>query len=326
MSWAHHQTYYGEPTEQPAWNAGAFEAGYSEASTSGCGYYRQPIPQHREQSIHERDLAAENADLHRRLQDAEYVISRLKISQDTAVDMHEKDVARIRELTTDNDKLKNEVANLRAQISYATDTLKTQITQQINNARDENGPTAKLKGKLIQQREAFRKLKKEKNLAVKQLERFRNNESKDKAAARSRARRRRRREVSTSSVPMSTPDPTSTIAPDVPSSYTEGFIKKRFIDDENLTDQVLQKLIKAFSEPKPARNLTNFFTNGARGVYFCFHEVCERGALASSQMHTDHPECHVGSAKCSFMVKRVQVGRNRKLQIFNLSVSKQESG
>lgn len=101
----------------------------------------------------------------------------------------------------------------------------------------------------------------------------------------------------------------------------EDVIRERLRADEHLTVGVIIQFRRALSKRNnEGKNLFGFIHQGVIGRYYCFHEVCEKGANACVEQRLDKGRCKFGSDKCNFLVKAVSVGSQRKLQIYNPAV------
>ncbi|KAF4452993.1 hypothetical protein F53441_4224 [Fusarium austroafricanum] len=269
------------------------------------------------------DLAAENAELRRVAADSEQLISELRSQRDEVSKRHNKHIDHLCELQSENKHLKSQVSDLRAQLSYATDTLTTKFQEQTNATKLEDDAIQKYKKQITDQSRVIAKLKHEKDAAVNTVNQLRKKEKGNPSKAPKKCKKPEK--GPSANVTMSSPalaDSFSPVLPSAiktPSELAEEFMALRLIPGRHLTAEV-----KAQFSEVPTRNLDEF-TNlhsflfcAKQGEYYCFHEVCEKGEFASIRLIPTHSGCQVQGPRCKFMVKVVASGYcERKLQAYN---------
>ncbi|KAH6949342.1 hypothetical protein DER45DRAFT_624706 [Fusarium avenaceum] len=108
--------------------------------------------------------------------------------------------------------------------------------------------------------------------------------------------------------------------PDALAVGHEVVLRSKFINDYHLTNNVLARISRIAANVGERENLYSFLHSENRDAYYCIDEVCERGKLASQALHPGQSQCSVHGANCSFMVKVVTVGLESKLLVFNHNI------
>ncbi|KAF5632785.1 hypothetical protein F52700_6323 [Fusarium sp. NRRL 52700] len=267
---------------------------------------------------------AENADLRRDLHRVQRTSLRL-------VDAQQESNERIRELQDNNYGLQEEVANLRAQLVFATGNIINEIQDKVDTATCA-GPTVRaLREQVADQTETIRQLKTYNKRLVTEIVQLQGRSKKKRRSSKSALINK---EKSDHHVEPFDADPaassitTTAQAPTLepPALETELYviedvIRERIIVDEHLTVEVIAQFQQALAKrKKEGNNLFGFIYQGRIGRYYCFHEVCEKGPNAWVKQRLANGGCKVGSDKCNFLVKAVRVGSQRKLQIHNPAV------
>ncbi|KAI6762653.1 hypothetical protein HG530_008633 [Fusarium avenaceum] len=259
-------------------------------------------------SSREWELQDENADLKRRLQDSQQIVSCLQ---------------------SERDDLKTEVTGLQAQLSYATGTLTTQLRKELDDIRPEAILNQRLKDqstlksnainrltteaaeqfKTIQQlkREISNKngtigqLQRDGKKAIQDLNNVRSNVNSCKQHKLSRAeKRKQRREAEMAN-----------------RSGNEGLLISKFVQDSHLTDDVLAQISRIAANVEEKKSLYALLYSANNGVYYCIHEAVEKGMSASKALFPGISDCPARGVDCNFMVKGIMDGVVNKFQIFN---------
>jgi regulator of replication initiation timing len=272
-------------------------------------------------------LSIENGNLRQDVHGAQQSILRL-------LDEKKESAERIRELQDSNDGLEEEVANMRAKLSFATDTIINEIQDRIDTATFA-GPTVRvLKEQIAEQTNTIEKLKTQKKRVVTELSQLQLQSKKKRRSS----KETKIEKVKSASQSAPSDDNTAATSPSLAStsgntpcstpsarefvSYSvEKVMRERLVPGEHLTVGVIFQLQRALrKKTKEGKNVYSFINRGKIGRYHCFHEVCEKGPDASVEQRLADAGCQFGSDKCNFLVKAVIVGSHRKLQIYNPAV------
>ncbi|KAG4285178.1 hypothetical protein FPRO06_06438 [Fusarium proliferatum] len=225
------------------------------------------------------------------------------------LDAQKESAERIRELEDNKYVLEEEVANMRAQLAFATGNI---INQQIT-----------------EQTETIENLKIQKRKAVTELSQFqRQKKKKTSPSSKTKSEKMKSGNQSASSDAntalttslITSPDQARSFAPSAQEHalfLVEKVMRDRVIRDVHLSRRVKGLLQEALSNADLGRNVYGFIHRGKIGCYYCFHEVCEKGPDASVELHLADPRCQLGSDKCNFLVKAVGIGAHRKIQVYN---------
>ncbi|KAF5622801.1 uncharacterized protein FTJAE_10780 [Fusarium tjaetaba] len=270
---------------------------------------------------------AENAELRRDLMRAQRTSLQL-------LDTQKESTERIRELQDSNYGLQEEVANMRAQLSFATGNIINEIQDKVDAATSAGCTIRALKQQITEQTETIEKLKIQKRKAVTELSQVKLQMKKKKTSSKSTKSEKKKK----SGKPSASSDANAAVAPSlipapgqapslVPSAQAlvgkelvEDVMRDRVIRDAHLTSEVEVQFQEALLKANVERNLRGFIDRGKTGCYYCFHEVCEKGPDAWVEQRWSSGGCKLGSDKCNFLVKAVSVGFHRKLQIYNPAV------
>jgi hypothetical protein len=117
------------------------------------------------------------------------------------------------------------------------------------------------------------------------------------------------------------PDPPILDVPQGAAIRNEDVLPSKFVQDHHLTNNVLAQISRIASNDGERQKMYALLYSENRGIYYCVHEVCEKGKLASQALHPGQSECPVRGANCSFMVKVVRMGSGSKFQVFNPTVA-----
>ncbi|KAF5578836.1 hypothetical protein FPANT_9846 [Fusarium pseudoanthophilum] len=271
---------------------------------------------------------AENSELRRDLMRAQRTSLQL-------LDTQKESTERIRELQDSNYGLQEEVANMRAQLAFATGNIINEIQDKIDAATSGGSTVRALKQQLTEQTQTIEKLKIQKRKAVTELSQVKLQIKKKKTSSKSTKPEKKKR----SGKHSASSDVDTAVAPSLiattaqapklesavhesESSDIEAVIRERLGVDEHLTVAVVAQFRRALSKrTNEGKNLLGFIHQGRTGRYYCFHEVCEKGSNACVEHRLANGGCKFGSDKCNFLVKAVSVGSHRRLQIYNPAVA-----
>ncbi|KAF5606527.1 uncharacterized protein FSUBG_5924 [Fusarium subglutinans] len=270
---------------------------------------------------------AENADLRRDLHRAQRTSLRL-------LDAQKESTERIRELQDNNYGLEEEVANMRAQLAFVTGTIINKIQDKVDAATFAGSTVRALRQQITDQTETIENLKIQKRKAVTELAQLQLQRKKKKTSSSNKAKSEKGKsgnhsapsDANTAFSPslITAPGQAQSLIPsaqDLAEKYlVEDVIRDRVIRDVHLTSGVEAQLQKALLKTSAGRNLRGFIDRGKTGLYYCFHEVCEKGPDASVELHLADSRCQLGGDKCSFLMKVVGIGSHRKVQIYNAAV------
>ncbi|KAM0189457.1 hypothetical protein ACHAPA_002262 [Fusarium lateritium] len=267
--------------------------------------------------MREWELQDEKLDLRRQLQDSQRTVCCLQ---------------------TERDELKTEVAELQAQLSYATGALTTRFRKELDDIRAEDSLDQKLKDQNTMQSAAIKrltteasgqyntiselkseiftknnkisKLQRERQMAINELNNYRSgkNDNKPPPQLSKKAKRRLQREASL--LPLA----------DESSAENARVLISKFVQDSNLTDIVRAQISRIGANVGERNNIYALLYSENRGIYYCIHEACEKGKLASQRLRPGQSECPVRGANCNFMVKAATVGLLSVFQIYNPKV------
>ncbi|KAF5533388.1 hypothetical protein FNAPI_12699 [Fusarium napiforme] len=270
---------------------------------------------------------AENAELRRDLMRAQRTSLQL-------LDTQKGSTERIRELQDSNYGLQEEVANMRAQLAFATGNIINEIQDKVDAATFAGSTVRALKQQITEQTETIEKLKIQKRKAVTELSQVKLQMKKKKTSSKSTKSEKKKK----SGKHSASSDANAAVAPSlipapgqapslVPSAQAlvekelvEDVMRDRVIRDAHLTSGVEVQLQEALLKANVGRNLRGFLDRGKTGCYYCFHEVCEKGPDASVELHLADPGCQLRGDKCNFRIKAVGIGSHRKVQIYNPAV------
>ncbi|KAF5987438.1 hypothetical protein FCOIX_938 [Fusarium coicis] len=270
---------------------------------------------------------AENAELRRDLIRSQRTSLQL-------LDTQKESTECIRELQDSNYGLQEEVANLRAQLAFATGNIINEIQDKVDAAASAGSTVCALKEQVADQTETIRQLKTCNKKLVNEIVQLHDQRKKKRKSSKSTKVKKEKSdrdvESSDAGAAAATPSPitTTTQAPKLEpkmhesESYEiEDVIRERLRADEHLTFGVIIQFRRALSKRNnEGKNLFGFIHQGTIGRYYCFHEVCEKGPSACVEQRLAKGGCKFGSDKCNFLVKAVRVGSQRKLQIYNPAV------
>lgn len=239
---------------------------------------------------------------------------------------------RIRELEDNNHGLQEEVANMRAQLSFATGTIINEIQDKVDTATFVRSTVHELKEQVADQTDTIQKLKTYNKRLITEIVRLNSQSKKKRKSSKSTKMKKEKPDHHVEPFDAdaaANPSPTTTTAqapahePSAQGSepyVIEDVMRERLIVDEHLTVRVMSQFQQALCKrTHEGKNLFEFIHQGRTGRYYCFHEVCEKGPQASIGQRLDNGGCKLGSDKCNFLVKAVSVGSHRKLQIYNLA-------
>lgn len=262
-------------------------------------------------SSHEWELQDENADLKRRLQDSQQMVSCLQ---------------------SERDDLKTEVTGLQAQLSYATGTLTTQLRKELDDIRPEATLNQRLKEQstlksnainrltteAAEQFKTIQQLKREisnKNGTIGQLQRDRKKAIQDLNNVRSNANSCKPRKLSKAEKRKQRQE-----AEMANRFEEEGLLISKFVQDSHLTDDVLAQISRIAANVEEKKNLYALLYSANRDIYYCIHEAAEKGMLASQALSPAQSDCPARGANCNFLVKAIMDGVVKKFQVFNPNV------
>lgn len=265
---------------------------------------------------------AENADLRRDLHRTQRTSLQL-------LDAQEESAERIRELEDNKYVLEEEVANMRAQLAFATGNIINVIQEKVDAATFAGSTVRALKQQITEQTETIENLKIQKRKAVTELSQFqRQKKKKTSPSSKTKSEKMKSGNQNASSDAntalttslITSLDQARSFAPSAQEHalfLVEKVMRDRVIRDVHLSRRVKGLLQEALSNADLGRNVYGFIHRGKIGCYYCFHEVCEKGPDASVELHLADPRCQLGSDKCNFLVKAVGIGAHRKIQVYN---------
>ncbi|KLP04825.1 uncharacterized protein LW94_12798 [Fusarium fujikuroi] len=247
------------------------------------------------------------------------------------LDAQKESSERIRELEDNNHGLQEEVANMRAQLSFATGTIINETQDKVDTATFAGSTVHALKEQVADQTDTIQQLKTYKKRLITEIVRL-NSQSKKKRKSSKSSKIKKEKpdhhvEPFDADAAATTPSPITATAQALahePSAQVcepyviKDVMRERLIEDGHLTLSVMAQFQQALSKRNnEGKNLFEFIHQGRTGRYYCFHEVCEKGPRASVEQRLANGGCKLGSDKCNFLVKAVSVGSHRKLQIYN---------
>ncbi|QGI93801.1 hypothetical protein CEK26_006870 [Fusarium fujikuroi] len=247
------------------------------------------------------------------------------------LDAQKESSERIRELEDNNHSLQEEVANMRAQLSFATGTIINEIQDKVDTATFAGSTVHALKEQVADQTDTIQQLKTYNKRLITEIVRL-NSQSKKKRKSSKSSKIKKEKpdhhvEPFDADAAATTPSPITATAQapahEPSAQVCEPYVitdvmRERLIEDGHLTLSVMAQFQQALSKRNnEGKNLFEFIHQGRTGRYYCFHEVCEKGPRASVEQRLANGGCKLGSDKCNFLVKAVSVGSHRKLQIYN---------
>ncbi|CVK87469.1 uncharacterized protein FPRN_05587 [Fusarium proliferatum] len=246
------------------------------------------------------------------------------------LDAQEESAERIRELEDNNYALEEEVANMRAQLAFATGNIINEIQGKVDAATFAGSTVRALKQQITEQTETIENLKIQKRKAVTELSQLQLQKKKKKTSSSSKTKSKKIKSGNQSASSdantafttslVTSPDQARSLAPSAQEHalfLVENVMRDRLTRDVHLSRRVKGLLKEALSNADLGRNVHGFIHRGKIGCYFCFHEVCEKGPDASVELHLTDPRCQLGSDGCNFLVKAVVIGAHRKIQVYN---------
>ncbi|KAL6913759.1 hypothetical protein ACHAPO_002212 [Fusarium lateritium] len=295
--------------------------------------------------------------LSRLLEDSKRTISRMKHDLEL---VHEKqrDTAMLNsDLRDYNNQLRGEVADLRAQLAYATQTLTAQIREQVDGARSAGSSEKRLQAVVDEQKKAIQKLVQEKNTNLKRIKTLENqNKSQvlNPKAERKKTKAQKKREKREAELekreierekrelrgrisilpPAPAQTPASAHTPILPTSANlHNTIKEEMmvidddtdetipglalLEDNSHSTEVIEQLKRYMTKRTGRKNLPSFLTNGTKNKCFCIHEVVAIGCSASVQLFPSTKVCKVGGPTCNFLVEVVETASGNRLRTFS---------
>ncbi|PNP77962.1 hypothetical protein FNYG_08688 [Fusarium nygamai] len=249
---------------------------------------------------------AENAELRRDLIRSQRTSLQL-------LDTQKESTERIRELQDSNYGLQEEVANMRAQLAFATGNIINEIQDKVDSVTCSGSKVLALKQQITEQTETIVKLKIQKRKAVTELSQAQllMKKKKTSSSKSTKAEKKKSGKHSTSSNANTAVAPSLITAPRqapslVPSAQAlvekelvEDVMRDRVIRDAHLTSGVEVHLQEALLKANVGKNLRGFIDRDKIGCYYCFHEVCEKGPDAWVEQRLANGGCKLGSDKCN---------------------------
>ncbi|KAF5536536.1 hypothetical protein FMEXI_10271 [Fusarium mexicanum] len=232
------------------------------------------------------------------------------------LDAQKESTERIRELQDNNYGLEEEVANMRAQLAFATGTIINKIQDKVDAATFAGSTVRALRQQITDQTETIENLKIQKRKAFTELAQLQLQRKKKKTSSSNKAKSEKGKSGNHSapSDANAALDPSLITAPGqaqslIPSAQdlmekylVEDVVRDRVIRDVHFTSGVEAQLQKALLKASAGRNLRGFLIEARLVVTIAF------------------TRCQLGGDKCSFLMKAVGIGSHRKVQIYNAAV------
>ncbi|RBR23087.1 uncharacterized protein FIESC28_04082 [Fusarium coffeatum] len=243
-----------------------------------------------------------------------------------------------RELQNTNNYLRGEVADLRAQLSYATQTLTARIQEQVDGARATGVSEGRLRDVVDEQRQALQNFVRENKAATRRIQELQQGQRGDPATPANGLRKTKgQRRHDRAAEQRQTQQRQTQNAPRLPSvapTVTGGTAKYEqgdsiivldddeedkvpglpLVEDCNLDDDVIEQLNAIMKKRTGKKNLLAFLEHGARNKSFCGHEITSKGQNASKPLLSSQP-CRIHGCNYTFRAKAVETDSGVKMRI-----------
>ncbi|KAG8355143.1 hypothetical protein FVEN_g6909 [Fusarium venenatum] len=265
----------------------------------------------------------------RLVEDSKREITRMKHNLEL-VHKKQRDTALLNsDLRDYNNQLRGEVADLRAQLTYAIQTLTAQIREQVDGARSA-GSSAKRLQDVIKGQVLNLKTERQKTKTQKKRE-------KPEAESEKRKIEREKRELRgriSILPPAPAQTPSSAHTPILPAGASlHNTIKEEImvidddtdetipglalLEDNSHSAEVIEQLKRNMNKRTGKKNLPSILKNGTKNKCFCIHEVVSIGSSASVQLIPSTEVCKVGGPTCNFLVEVVETASGNRLRTFS---------
>ncbi|CEI69378.1 unnamed protein product [Fusarium venenatum] len=283
----------------------------------------------------------------RLVEDSKREITRMKHNLEL-VHKKQRDTALLNsDLRDYNNQLRGEVADLRAQLTYAIQTLTAQIREQVDGARSAGSSAKRLQDVVDEQKKPFRNSIKTLENQIKgqvlnlktERQKTKTQKKREKPEAESEKRKieREKRELRgriSILPPAPAQTPSSAHTPILPAGASlHNTIKEEImvidddtdetipglalLEDNSHSAEVIEQLKRNMNKRTGKKNLPSILKNGTKNKCFCIHEVVSIGSSASVQLIPSTEVCKVGGPTCNFLVEVVETASGNRLRTFS---------